>query len=94
MARCPAGAARTKDDNLVIHRERLRALFGFDYRIECQVPAARRTCGFLPAAPVQGPARRPDRLRFAAFNACPLLDDEPVQALRSRSRSRSRSRAG
>jgi uncharacterized protein YcaQ len=32
-------------DNLVIQRERLRWLFGFDYQIECYVPAAKRKYG-------------------------------------------------
>lgn len=34
-------------DNLVIHRERLAALFGFDYRLECYVPPARRRYGYF-----------------------------------------------
>lgn len=32
-------------DNLVIQRERLRWMFGFDYQIECYVPAAKRRYG-------------------------------------------------
>jgi uncharacterized protein YcaQ len=32
-------------DNLVIQRERVRWLFGFDYQIECYVPEARRRYG-------------------------------------------------
>ena len=32
-------------DNLVIQRERLRWLFGFDYQIECYVPAPKRKFG-------------------------------------------------
>jgi uncharacterized protein YcaQ len=32
-------------DNLVIQRDRLRWLFGFDYQIECYVPSARRRYG-------------------------------------------------
>jgi uncharacterized protein YcaQ len=38
-------------DNLVIHRDRLQALFGFDYQLECYLPAARRRYGYF-ALPV------------------------------------------
>ena len=34
-------------DNVLIHRERLSALFGFDFRIECYVPAAKRQFGYF-----------------------------------------------
>jgi uncharacterized protein YcaQ len=34
-------------DNSVIQRERLSALFGFDYQIECYVPAAKRRYGYF-----------------------------------------------
>ncbi|HID37090.1 MAG TPA: winged helix-turn-helix domain-containing protein [Ghiorsea sp.] len=34
-------------DNVVIHRDRLSALFGFDYTIECYVPAAKRVFGYF-----------------------------------------------
>ncbi|RKG40881.1 winged helix-turn-helix domain-containing protein [Acinetobacter rongchengensis] len=34
-------------DNLVIHRDRLNALFKFDYRIECYVPATKRIYGYF-----------------------------------------------
>lgn len=34
-------------DNLVIHRERLRSLFDFDYRIECYVAAPKRVFGYF-----------------------------------------------
>lgn len=34
-------------DNAVIQRDRLNALFGFDYQIECYVPAAKRRFGYF-----------------------------------------------
>lgn len=34
-------------DNALIHRERLSALFDFEYRIECYVPAAQREFGYF-----------------------------------------------
>jgi hypothetical protein len=34
-------------DNLVIHRDRLTRLFGFDYTIECYVPAPKRQYGYF-----------------------------------------------
>ncbi|MBJ9953473.1 MULTISPECIES: crosslink repair DNA glycosylase YcaQ family protein [unclassified Acinetobacter] len=34
-------------DNLVIHRERLRTLFNFDYRLECYVTPAKRSFGYF-----------------------------------------------
>ena len=34
-------------DNSVIQRDRLRSLFGFDYQIECYVPAAKRRFGYF-----------------------------------------------
>lgn len=34
-------------DNAVIQRERLKALFGFDYQIECYVPEAKRQYGYF-----------------------------------------------
>ena len=34
-------------DNVVIHRDRLSTLFGFDYRIECYVPAPKRVFGYF-----------------------------------------------
>lgn len=34
-------------DNLVIQRKRMKELFGFDYLIECYVPAAKRRYGYF-----------------------------------------------
>lgn len=34
-------------DNAVIQRDRLNSLFGFDYQIECYVPAAKRRYGYF-----------------------------------------------
>jgi uncharacterized protein YcaQ len=34
-------------DNLVIQRKRMKALFGFDYLIECYVPAPKRQFGYF-----------------------------------------------
>jgi uncharacterized protein YcaQ len=34
-------------DNLLIQRQRMRALFGFDYLIECYLPAAKRRYGYF-----------------------------------------------
>ncbi|MEO1591202.1 MAG: crosslink repair DNA glycosylase YcaQ family protein [Cyanobacteria bacterium J06632_22] len=34
-------------DNLVIQRKRMQTLFGFDYLIECYVPAAKRQYGYF-----------------------------------------------
>ena len=34
-------------DNIVIQRDRLKLLFGFDYQIECYVPAAKRKIGYF-----------------------------------------------
>ncbi|WP_020558475.1 winged helix-turn-helix domain-containing protein [Thiofilum flexile] len=34
-------------DNLLIQRRRMQALFGFDYQIECYLPAAKRRFGYF-----------------------------------------------
>ena len=34
-------------DNLIIQRDRTQCLFGFDYRLECYTPAAKRTYGYF-----------------------------------------------
>lgn len=34
-------------DNLLIQRKRMKALFGFDYQLECYVPASKRKYGYF-----------------------------------------------
>lgn len=34
-------------DNVLIHRERMKTLFDFDYKIECYVPAPKRVFGYF-----------------------------------------------
>jgi uncharacterized protein YcaQ len=34
-------------DNVVIYREKLNALFGFDYRLECYLPVSKREFGYF-----------------------------------------------
>lgn len=34
-------------DNAIIHRKRLNQLFGYDYKLECYVPAAKRKYGYF-----------------------------------------------
>ncbi len=55
-------------DNLVIQRERLRWLFGFDYQIECYVPAAKRRFGHF-VLPVLWGDRFAARLEAKALRA-------------------------
>jgi uncharacterized protein YcaQ len=43
-------------DPFLIHRKRMRRLFGFDFAIECYLPAAKRTFGYF-ALPL--PSREP-----------------------------------
>jgi len=41
-------------DPLLIHRKRVNRLFGFDFTIECYVPAAKRTFGYFALPLLQG----------------------------------------
>lgn len=41
-------------DPFLIHRKRMRRLFGFDFAIECYLPAAKRTFGYFALPLFQG----------------------------------------
>ena len=41
-------------DPFLIHRKRIRRLFGFDFAIECYLPAAKRTFGYFALPLFQG----------------------------------------
>lgn len=81
-------------DNLVIQRERLKALFAFDYQIECYVPKEKRQYGYfcLPMLWKQQFVGRMDvkaERKSAVLQVVQLslepdfvLDDEFIQALR------------
>lgn len=43
-------------DPFLIHRKRMRRLFGFDFAIECYLPAAKRTFGYFALPLLQGDA--------------------------------------
>lgn len=43
-------------DNLLIQRKRTKALFNFDYQIECYVPASKRKYGYFSLPLLQGSA--------------------------------------
>ena len=43
-------------DPLLIHRKRMRRLFGFDFAIECYLPAAKRRFGYFALPLLQGTA--------------------------------------
>ncbi len=59
-------------DNLLIQRERMRALFDFDYQIECYVPAAKRQHGYF-CLPVLWDGRLVARLDCKAQRKTGLL---------------------
>lgn len=104
-------------DNLIIHRDRLSMLFGFEYRMECYVAAPKRVFGYFCLPVLYGdrfigrmdckahrathtfevislhleeglldrgqvlPLLASELQRFAAFNACPLTDENALAAL-------------
>lgn len=104
-------------DNLIIHRDRLSMLFGFEYRMECYVAAPKRVFGYFCLPVLYGdrfigrmdckayrttptfevislhleqglldreqilPLLASELQRFAAFNACPLTDENARAAL-------------
>ena len=43
----PAVSLLSPFDNLIIQRDRTQRLFGFDYRLECYTPAAKRKYGYF-----------------------------------------------
>ena len=74
-------------DNSVIQRDRLHSLFGFDYQIECYVPAAKRQFGYfsLPLLHRDGFVGRMDckahrRARRLEVIALHLEPKQPIQA--------------
>ncbi len=86
-------------DNLVIQRKRMKALFGFDYLIECYVPEAKRRYGYfsLPilwdgklVARMDCKAERKESLlhiHHLALEPCVLKTDEFFLALRKELKS-------
>ena len=59
-------------DNLLIQRKRMKALFGFDYLIECYVPAAKRQYGYF-SLPVLWDGKLVARMDFKADRKNSLL---------------------
>jgi uncharacterized protein YcaQ len=59
-------------DNLLIQRKRMRAIFGFDYVIECYVPEAKRQYGYL-SMPVLWDGKLVARIDFKAERTKSLL---------------------
>ncbi|WP_422507991.1 winged helix-turn-helix domain-containing protein [Stenotrophomonas sp. GZD-301] len=75
-------------DNLIIHRDRLSALFGFDYRIECYTPANKRAFGYFCLPVLHGDVlvaridckahRKEGRLEVISTHWEATADREPV----------------
>ncbi|MFK8183649.1 MAG: winged helix-turn-helix domain-containing protein [Phormidesmis sp.] len=59
-------------DNLVIQRQRMKALFGFDYLIECYVPEAKRRYGYF-SLPILWDGRLVARMDCKAERRASLL---------------------
>jgi uncharacterized protein YcaQ len=59
-------------DNLVIQRKRMKALFGFDYLIECYVPEAKRKYGYF-SLPILWDGRLVARMNCKAERTKSLL---------------------
>ena len=59
-------------DNLVIQRKRMQTLFGFDYQIECYLPAAKRRHGYF-ALPILWDGRLAARMDCKAERKASLL---------------------
>ena len=59
-------------DNLIIQRKRMQALFGFEYLIECYVPAAKRQYGYF-SLPVLWDGRLVARIDLKADRKKSLL---------------------
>jgi len=59
-------------DNLLIQRKRMKALFGFDYVIECYLPEAKRQYGYL-SLPILWDGKLVARIDFKAERKKSLL---------------------
>jgi len=59
-------------DNLLIQRKRMKALFGFDYVIECYLPEAKRQYGYL-SMPILWDGKLVARIDFKAERTKSLL---------------------
>ncbi|GAB6091187.1 hypothetical protein JCM12856_27810 [Spirochaeta dissipatitropha] len=78
-------------DNLVINRSWLSVLLGFDYTIECYVPAARRQRGYyaLPILWIPEADKGMQNIRFMGTVDCKALRKEKILEIRNISRCES-----